>query len=150
MKESFIRQERNIFLWVNAGSLLVLAGILFWRYFPGLQQFHTTCMFHELFHLYCPGCGGTRAVYALLELRLWRSFCSHPLVLFLAVLFAEYYIGAIITLIRRNGKRYYYMRVWFCYVALGIVVVNVVLRNILLVYFHIDYMYLGDLLPYWS
>lgn len=150
MQEIFMKKEKTAFFWVNVGVILLLVAVLAWRYLPALHVLHTPCAIHELLHLYCPGCGGTRAVYALLDLHLWRSFCSHPIVLFLAVLFVEYYIGAIITLIRKNGKRYYFLRVWFCYVALGIVIVNVILRNVLLVYFHIDYMYLGDLLPYWT
>lgn len=86
-------------------------------------------------------------MYELLQLKLWRSFVDHPLVIFTAAILVEYYIGEIITLIRRNGKRYYYVRVWFCYVALGIIVVNVVLKNVLLIGFHIDL--IGDLLKYW-
>lgn len=145
--EQFIRNEKKAFIWVNAGCILLLAALMIWKYCPALQVLHAPCGIHEMLHLYCPGCGGTRAVYDLLNFRLLQSFCTHPFVLFTALILVEYYIGAIITLIRNNGKRYYYLRTWFCYVALGIVIVNTILRNVLLVYYHYDY--IGDLLPYW-
>lgn len=146
-QQQFIKSERKAFIWVNISGVLLLAALLFWKYSPALQTLHAPCVIHEVLHLYCPGCGGTRAVYELLNLHWLRSFLIHPIVLFIAVILTEYYIGAIITLIRNNGKRYYYLRVWFCYVALGIIVLNTVLRNVLLVCFHYDY--IGDLLPYW-
>lgn len=146
--EQFMKQEKQAFFWVTAGGLLLLIGILIWKYCPGLQEtLNLRCGIHDMFHIYCPGCGGTRAVYSLLKLHIVESFMEHPMVLFTAVILADYYIGAIITLIRKNGKRYYYLRTWFCYVALGIVIVNFIVRNVLLIRFHYDYM--GDLINYW-
>lgn len=143
----FIKRERTIFIWVTAGGILLLIGVLLWKYLPVLQVLHQPCAFQQLFHIYCPGCGGTRAVYSLLKLHLFESFMEHPVVLFTALVGVEYYIGAVITLIRNNGKRYYYVRVWFCYVALGIIVLNFILKNLLLIVFHYDYM--QDLIRYW-
>lgn len=40
------------------------------------------CAFHSLTGLYCPGCGGTRAVRELLYGDLRMSFQYHPLVLY--------------------------------------------------------------------
>lgn len=40
------------------------------------------CLFHSLTGLYCPGCGGTRAVRSLLRGDLRMSFQYHPLVLY--------------------------------------------------------------------
>ncbi|HUC84572.1 MAG TPA: DUF2752 domain-containing protein [Candidatus Acidoferrales bacterium] len=47
----------------------VAAGIAAFVYCfnPSVHQFYPVCQFHRLTGLYCPGCGGTRALYALLH-----------------------------------------------------------------------------------
>ena len=42
----------------------------------------SVCVFHSLTGLYCPGCGGTRAVRTLLQGDLRMSVQYHPLVLY--------------------------------------------------------------------
>jgi hypothetical protein len=53
-----------------AGLLLavVAAGIAATVFFfnPSAHNFYPVCQFHRLTGLNCPGCGGTRALYALL------------------------------------------------------------------------------------
>lgn len=43
------------------------------------------CLFHFLTGFYCPGCGGTRAVRALLRGDVVKSFCYHPFVLYAVI-----------------------------------------------------------------
>ncbi len=47
--------------------------------------FRMPCLFQMMTGLYCPGCGGTRAVKALLSGHPVLSFLYHPLVLCTAV-----------------------------------------------------------------
>lgn len=44
------------------------------------------CPLHAYTGYYCPGCGGTRATFALLHGHLIRSFVLHPFVPYTAVL----------------------------------------------------------------
>ncbi|WP_313580862.1 DUF2752 domain-containing protein [Lacrimispora sp.] len=54
------------------------------------------CLFHSLTGLYCPGCGGTRAVRSLLRGDLRMSFQYHPLVLYaVLILFLELILWAV-------------------------------------------------------
>ena len=90
------------------------------------------CAFQRVFHLYCPGCGGTRAVRALLKFDLVGAFIYYPpLILSLPILgYLEYLLvrGVILSdpqEIRRFNPA---LRIIFAVFIL----VNFVLRNILL------------------
>lgn len=61
------------------------------------------CLFHLLTGLYCPGCGGTRAVWYLLHGRIFESIRYHPLVPYtVVVLTAEITIRLFVM--RRHDK----------------------------------------------
>ncbi|MBQ8982841.1 MAG: DUF2752 domain-containing protein [Lachnospiraceae bacterium] len=145
---AFVKQERMIFIWVTVGVLVLLFCAFLWKKLPIFQSLPAQCVFAKYLHVYCPGCGGTRATYHMLQFHPVKSFLYHPVVPFITLILADYYIGAIITLIRHNGKRYYFLKDWFCYIALAIVLGNFIIRNVLLIGFHIDY--IGDLLQYWT
>ena len=91
------------------------------------------CWFHDYFHLYCVGCGGTRAIFAMLQGKLIASLYYNPAVLLGALLVLHYEIGVIVTLRKKDGKRYY------CTNAVPIIIYGVVVlvfslvRNYLLV-----------------
>ena len=61
------------------GICLLFGGIgarLLWGFLPSAWTgfFRVPCVFHEVTGLYCPGCGGTRAVGALLQREAVLSF----------------------------------------------------------------------------
>lgn len=95
------------------------------------------CLFHLLTGLYCPGCGGTRAVRLLFRGELIRSFLYHPFVPYLALalgLEAFFFLGAILrksrhTYLREMERRY----PRWVFVGVAIVVVNWIVKNVLLV-----------------
>lgn len=100
--------------------------------------FHLPCLFHLLTGLYCPGCGGTRAVKYLLTGHPVLSLCYHPLVLYgAAVLAGEVVIAA---LARKTGPRKWHMRHQNALVYIGVVIliVNWVFKNYMLAVKGID------------
>ena len=46
-----------------------------------------------LFHMYCPGCGCTRAFNHLVHLRIWESFLSNPFILTSVVMYTMFMIN---------------------------------------------------------
>lgn len=63
-----------------AGLLVVLTGVwILWHFDPARYGFYPRCTFHELTGWQCPGCGGLRAVHALLHGRWAESWRHNPL-----------------------------------------------------------------------
>lgn len=113
-----------------------------------LQRIHVLpaipCGLMVLFHIYCPGCGGTRALYSMLQGRFLESLFYNPAVLLGTLLIIYYEVSVIITLVKDNGKIYYYRKPGLIYVYLAVVFGYAVIRDVLLFIPGIDL--LGDLL----
>ncbi len=95
------------------------------------------CLFRSLTGLYCPGCGGTRAVRYLLQGEIGRSLWYHPLVGYMAVVIVlESGAWAVRTWGRKKGWAgtvrflgHYEAEV---YVGIGIATVNWAVKNLAL------------------
>lgn len=132
-----------VLLAFNLGALLLVALYLILMNIYDSVAAAPFCKFQAVFHLYCPGCGGTRSLRALLHGDLISSFLIYPPIpLSLPVIgYAEslLFIGA------RRGDPRYILR--FNPIALAIPALIVVafffIRNALL-FAGIDY--LGDIL----
>ncbi len=55
------------FALIVAGVAFAGAGAVVYFFNPSTHGFYPICLFHQLTGLNCPGCGGTRAAYALLH-----------------------------------------------------------------------------------
>src|SRR5476651_1521895 len=56
-----------VFAGVIFGMAIVGAGAFVFFFNPSTHGFYPVCVFHQLTGLNCPGCGMTRAFYALLH-----------------------------------------------------------------------------------
>lgn len=99
------------------------------------------CLLRTFTGYYCPGCGGTRAVYALLHLQLWRSFGYHPMVPYVAAVYVWFMVSQTIEKISHHKLRIgmKWNPVWL-WIALVILLVNVLVKDGALFFFHIDLM----------
>jgi len=86
--------------------------------------FQMPCLFQMMTGLYCPGCGGTRAVRALLSGHPVLSFLYHPVVPYMASV-------AVWAAVSWLDDR-------IAYAAAGIVILNFIIKNGLLVFAGID------------
>lgn len=104
-----------------------------------LLQLFPPCIFRTLTGYYCPGCGGTRAVLALLQVHLLQSFCYHPIVLYTAALYVWYLLSNTIEWLSRGripvGSRYHQ---WYGIAAAVIVMVHWILQNGILIFQNIS------------
>ena len=91
------------------------------------------CPFQFLTGLYCPGCGGTRAVWLLLTGHVLLSIQYHPLVFYTALMAVVEFVGYwLAKKLRRPGL---YLGRYGLVVSVGvaIVLVNWIFKNYMLV-----------------
>lgn len=129
-KKRDFRQEKNLY---EAGVLLLLMGILLvsTKRILAVNFALPPCLFHKWTGYYCPGCGGTRAVKALLRGDVIRSFFYHPVVLYGAVLYSWYMISHTIEYLSKGKFRISMpYREVYLYIAVVVILVQCVLKNV--------------------
>jgi len=103
------------------------------------------CAFSRHFHLYCPGCGGTRAITRLLNFDPLGSIIANPVPAYAIALFLHVWTALLHNIISK--KKWRIITNWEIIGILVVIAGNFILRNILLVFFKIDL--LGDMIGYW-
>lgn len=128
----YAEKERKS-LYILGWLLLLLAGaclLLSRACGISVTRLLLPCIFHTVTELYCPGCGGTRAVRLLLEGRVLESLYYHPFVLYCAVLYGWFMVSNSAEYLSR-GKLRIGMRYHRWYVVWGVVilVMNFLIKN---------------------
>lgn len=118
--------------WCCIAALLAYGALEMWR--PGSHKMLPACIFWRLTGFYCPGCGGTRALSALLSGRLLQSLVYHPFVPYSFGVGGYFMLTQTVQRLSRGriaiGMKYRDLYLW---VALGIVAAGCLIKNILLV-----------------
>ena len=126
--EQELYQVGLVFLAVAAVTLPLFGLFIL----PKLNLTQSGCVVWLLFGAYCPGCGGTRAVSALLHGHLLQSLWYHPLVLYSVVLYLVFMASWTLARFRLFGiKRGIAFRAGYMYGMLVIIAVNFVVKNLL-------------------
>lgn len=91
--------RRSYLRWHVFFALLFAVGLLAFFLMPRLPH---RCPFQLLFRIYCPGCGGTRALEALLAGDPSRAFLLNPPLCFLLLLLVFGEISSLAVLLRKD------------------------------------------------
>ncbi|MBR2524594.1 MAG: DUF2752 domain-containing protein [Clostridiales bacterium] len=114
----------------------------------GLAFREEPCYMFSHYHLYCPSCGGTRALKLLASGRIISSLLSNPIPLYAAGIVMRIWITLIINnFFRKNKTKFSAFTVPEIWAIPAVIFLFFVLRNVFLVSFGIDY--LGDLSSFW-
>ncbi|MBE5988368.1 uncharacterized protein DUF2752 [Lacrimispora xylanisolvens] len=98
----------------------------------------SVCIFHSLTGLYCPGCGGTRAVRTLLQGDLRMSVQYHPLVLYTVIAVLTEGIIRFLSKKRKHPLDHRKRERILILIGAAIVVINWIFKNYMLVVKGID------------
>ena len=114
--------------WITLAALA--AAFLIW--FALGEPTVSRCWVWEHWHVYCPGCGGTRALIALAHAQLGAALRYHPPVVITLALAGAYLLTQ--TVWRLRGRRGWVLhyRLWWPAAIVGLFLVNCLARNILL------------------
>lgn len=144
LKDRKLRKNLLILLILNIS--LIAFAVIYTLYFSLTEgtEHEIGCYVKENFHIYCPGCGGSRGLRAFLQLDFLSSFILFPAIDIAAVLVIGYDIRLLISLIKKDTSYTDNYR-FFPFILIPIVILlNFVIRNILLICFGIDY--IGDII----
>ena len=112
-------------------TLAALAGaFLLWRFALG-EPTVSRCWVWEHWHVYCPGCGGTRALIALARGQIREALrCHLPVVAALALAAAYLLTQTVWRLRGKRGWALHYRSSWPV-LLVGLFLVNCLVRNVL-------------------
>lgn len=111
------------------GATVAGAGAVVYFFNPSAHGFYPVCLFHKLTGWNCPGCGGTRSLYALLHGNLALALKDNALFVLLlpAVALRGAWFGTKIILRRQAGQFFPAKYLW---ALLAVAAVFAVLRNL--------------------
>lgn len=139
--QTIIKKQRSLEdqLYIT-GWIFLLAGsvgifIYLHRIVPEIKGY--TCVIYRLLGIYCPGCGGTRAVNAILTGHFLQALWYHPLVPYTLVIFGGFMLSQTLARLHIGRIRGWRFHEWHLYGAVVIIIVNFILKNILLLGFHV-------------
>jgi uncharacterized protein DUF2752 len=119
----------GIFAAIVLGAAAIGAMAVVFFFDPAKNNFYPVCQFHKLTGLNCPGCGATRALFALLHGHFLRALHDNALFVFsLAALVA--WSAPFVWRKWRNQPAQFNLPPKFLWTFLAIAIVFAVLRNL--------------------
>ena len=121
--------DREIYpaLWITVGALLIAAALWLLAGKPTIS----VCWFYSNYHVYCPGCGCTRSLIALVRGDILYALYCNPAVPYTAGLILAYLVTQTVWRLRgRRGWVLQYAGWWFPGLFM-ILAINCILRNVL-------------------
>jgi len=115
------------------GAAVCFAALfLMFRYIPSLHAFlnEWVCPFRALTGLYCPGCGGTRAILAMLRGQLGQSFLYHPAVLTGTGIYLAFMLSQILERLSKGRIRGLRWRNLYLWIWIGVILINWAVQNL--------------------
>ena len=137
-------------LWVRfiIWNAALAGGLALFLLLPAMiPALRMPCPFHDFLKLYCPFCGGTRAVHAILKGQIVEGIVMYPPIVWLIGLLAAFEIAAVRACLCKN-EPLVHIRSWVIWATAAVFILFTLIRNILLIVYGIDP--LGDLAGFWS
>ncbi len=137
-----INRKRRLIFFFAINIFLVFAAlflVLFAKFVSGTPLAKITdCPSHIFFGVYCPFCGGTRAMSALMRFDVVASLIYNPAIIPSMIAFGVYDILALRAILK-NEQTVLHVHKWVWISLTAILLLNWIIRNMLLLIWNIDY-----------
>jgi len=105
-----------------------------------IQNIIPACTFKKITGLYCPGCGGTRAVAAFLTGHFVKSFRYHPFVPYCGILYIVFMARGTIAFLSKGKYQYMKFRDGYIFAGIAILLLQFIIKDAMLIGFGKDIM----------
>ena len=115
------------------GKIVFIIGLIalplyYLGVFKALEPYNY-CVFKRVTGIYCPGCGGTRALKALLSGDIAASLFYHPAVLYFTVFYIVFMLRMLLILKFNIGKVSYKRVVLFIWLGIALMLIQWIAKN---------------------
>ena len=135
-----LKKRAFIFILINSGLIIYGAALLAVSYLAKGTPLEViiSCPMHRIFGIYCPFCGGTRAIGSILQLDIIRSLTYNPAVIPSIIYFLTYDIKVFVSIIKKEDELPKPNK--YVLIALGaLLILNWIVRNAAILIFDVDY-----------
>lgn len=113
------------YICVFIGTLIIVFSVTFYIIYLNKFIKIPECAVYKTFGIYCPGCGGTRAVYSLYRGEILKSVFYNPIILYIIIVDFWYLITEGIAKIIKKENKFFVKNIKiYLYLALIILVIN--------------------------
>ena len=142
-KPSFKVKAISLFIFINA-FIFFISFIYALLVHTSEDGFVVECAFKNIFNLYCPGCGGSRALLYLFKLDFASAFFAYPPIYVLLFFLVYLDARAVVAIIKNQEGYFSSFNLNILIIIPASILVFFILRNLALLCFGYDY--LGDIL----
>ena len=142
MKKLIPEAHKNLTILLALNLSLLMASLIYAHIFS-VNPESLDCVVKRTFSFYCPACGGSRALWELLHLKVIKSFVLYPPIIVSVLVILSYDARLVLSVIK-NSDMYTKDYKFYPFILIPVsIILNFAVRNILLL-FGIDY--IGDIL----
>lgn len=120
--------------WSCIGLIFTYVGMRYMLHID-LIDYMPSCFFYTATGFYCPGCGGTRAVFAFMRGDILKSIFFHPFVPFVLIVGGWFMISQTIQRLSHGkiqiGMHFRMIYVW---ISLILIAINFLWKNVVLLF----------------
>ncbi|MFG6393608.1 MAG: DUF2752 domain-containing protein [Lachnospiraceae bacterium] len=131
--------EHNLYIAGLVFAAVSFAGIIFAISAPfDVSSIIPPCTFKSVTGLYCPGCGGTRAVISFVTGHWLKSFMYNSFVPYCGILYILFMAKGTRAFISKGKYQYMKFRDIYVFCGIAILLIQFVARNIMLLVYGKD------------